>query len=379
MNQKKSASTIKIISGGIGDYPIKLELIAKRLMVSIYQQNLLGKGSHIPCWIFVTQGMSALKQKEFVLVLRLKKGESDKTFPKPPLQLFLFLYKAVLQKKRFNIGDVTRLGEKGLLGFKGMGYTFELVNSRELQLPQRYLSCILLSTEETMAAQASGFTRVLARLGYEMNRFPVNPWNDLERGSLPMQAVLKSSEFRDLQAIALKHSSVNLVGGDKVVLVMASSVHALVVDFMKQQASHSRLGFITQLLPYHEGVLVWLPDKDEIAMNIHPDAEGVLIAGNFLVMSRGEQVGARMMEDGFNMQFDDESWLAFRTAITRKQNFSVKPSSGDMEFSLIWNTAADPEKISGVNIQSGLADDNTGADSEGGNWLSKMKKMFGRR
>jgi hypothetical protein len=378
MNQKRTASTVKILSGGIGDYPIKLELITKRLIVSVYQQNLLGKGSHIPCWIFVTEGMAAYKQKEFVLVLRLKKGESGKTFPKPPLQLFMFLYKAVAQKKRFHIGDVTRLGEKGLMGFKGLGYTFELLDTRGLKLPERYLSCILLTTEETMAAQASGFTRVLARLGYEMNRYPVNPWNDLERSSLRMQTVLKQSEFRDLNAVSVKHSSVNLVGGDRVVLILAPTAQGMVVEFIKQQAAQPRLGFITQLLPYHEGTLVWLPDKDLIEMNMQPDAEGKLIAGSFLVMTRGEQTGASMMEEGFNMQFDPQSWQAFCNAIARKQNLTLAAQGGEMEFSLVWNTTADPEKMPGVNIQGGLAGEESAGKIGGGTWLSTVKKLFKR-
>lgn len=379
MNQKKSAGTIKILSGGIGDYPIKLELIPRRLTVSIYQHNLLGIGSHIPCWIFITGGMSALKQKEFVLILRLKKGENGKTFPKPPLQLFLFLFKSVLQKKRFNVGDVTRLGEKGLLGFKGLGYTFELLAPRDVPLPQHYLTCILLSTEETLAAQASGFTRVLTRLGYGASRFPALPWNDLERASLPMQAVLKSSEFRELNAISLRHSSVNLVGGDKVVLILAAAIHGLLEPFIKQHGNQRRLGFITQLLPYHDGALVWLPDKDIIEMNMDPDADGEMIAGSFLIMARGEQNGARMLEDGFTMQFDDESWLLFCNAISRRQNLSLRPAGSDMEFNVVWNMAGNPEENAGVNIQSGLAEQGDAHNPASGGWLSKINKLWGRR
>ncbi|MGD8559655.1 MAG: hypothetical protein PVF34_06460 [Gammaproteobacteria bacterium] len=380
MNQKRTASTVKIISGGIGDYPMKLELIPKRLVVSIYQQRLMGKGSLIPCWIFVTQGMAAQKQKEFVLVLRLQKGDNGKTFPKAPLQLFIFLYKAVLQKKRFNVGDVTRLGEKGFMGFKGVGYTFELVNAADLNLPEHYLTCILLSTDETMAAQASGLTRVLARLGYEINWFPIHPWNELERNSLRMQTVLKESQFRDLNAISVKRSSVNLVGGDRVVLVLAVGVHAQVTDFIKSNAAQPRMGFITQLLPYHEGALVWLPDKDLTEMNLQPDAEGQLIAGSFLIMSRAEHNGATMLEEGFHAQFDEESWQAFGHAILRKQNLTIPANGGDMDFSLVWNTTADPEKMPGVNIQSGLGEESAAdSNAQNGKFLHKIKRLFGRR
>lgn len=378
MSEKRQTSSIKILSGAIGDYPIQLELVPKRLVVSVYQQDLMGKGSHIPCWVFITQGMSALKQKEFVLVLRLAQNEDGKTFPKAPLQLFMFLFKAVLQKKRFHIGDVTRLGEKGLMGFWGLGYTHELLNDRQLKLPKHYLSCMLLNKEELMAAQLFGLTRVLTRMGYEINRFPVSPWNDRERKGVPMQGVIRNSEFKDIKTLSLKQCSVNLVGGDKVVLLLVPAMHSAIANFVKQQAAASQLAFTTQLLSYHEGALVWLPEKDLIEMNLHPDANGDLIAGSFITFSRAEQSGAKMMEDGFHMQLDQEGWQAVQNAILRKQNISIDTTDGDMAFSLVWNTSANPETMSGLNVTGGADEGGEVVSSSGSGWLGKLKSVFKR-
>jgi hypothetical protein len=378
MNQKPQPSAIKILGGGIGNYPIKLELIPKRLIVNVYQQDLPGKGSQIPCWIFVTQGMAALKQHEIVLVLRFAQGEDGRKFPKTPLPLFLFLFKAVMQKKRFVTGDVIRFGERGLLGFAGMGLTFGNLNVRSNQLPQHYLSCMLLMREELVAAQTFGLTRVLSRMGFEANRFPFNPWNDTERRSLPMQALLQSSQVKGIKSLPLKQSSVNLVGGDKVVLLLSVAMHGVITSFIKEQGNVSQLGFITQLLPYHEGALVWLPEKDSIEMNVHPDSEGAIIAGSFVILTRGETSGAAMLEDGFNVQFDQESWMALRNAIARKQNVAITPSSGDMEFNLVWNTMSNPETDSGLNLAALGAHDVTEESTAGSNWLGKFKRLIKR-
>jgi hypothetical protein len=378
MNQKAQTSSIKILGGGIGHYPIKLELIPKRLIVSVYQLDLPGKGSQIPCWIFVTQGMVALKQREFVLVLRFAKDDDGKKFPKTPLPLFMFLYKAILQKMRFVTGDVIRFGEKGLLGFAGMGFTFGNISANAIELPQHYLSCVLLTKEELMAAQAFGLTRVLSRMGFEASRFPFNPWNDTERPGLPMQAVIKNTQFKNIKALSLKHSSVNLVDGDKVVLSLAAAMHGAVNGFIKEQGNLSQLGFITRLLPYHEGALVWLPEKDSIEMNVHPDSEGEIIAGSFVLFSRGETTGARILEDGFNAQFDDEAWLALRNAIARRQNLTIAPSGGDMEFSLVWNTMSNPETESGLNLESSADQDETETAAVGAGWLKKLKRWIKR-
>ena len=378
MSEKRQTSSIKILSGAIGDYPIQLELVPKRLVVSVYQQDLMGKGSRIPCWIFITQGMSTLKQKEFVLVLRLAQNEDGKTFPKAPLQLFMFLFKAVLQKKRFHIGDVTRLGEKGLMGFWGLGYTHELLNDRQLKLPKHYLTCMLLNKEELMAAQLFGLTRVLARMGYEINRFPVSPWNDRERKGVPMQGVIRNSEFKDIKTLPLKQCSVNLVGGDKVVLLLVPAMHSAIANFVKQQAAASQLAFTTQLLSYHEGALVWLPEKDLIEMNLHPDANGDLIAGSFITFARAEQSGAKMMEDGFHLQLDQEGWQAVQNAILRKQNISIAAANGDMTFSLVWNTTANPEIMSGLNVTGGADEGGEVVGGSGAGWLGKLKSVFKR-
>jgi len=379
MSEKQQSSSVKILRGAIGDYPLQLELVPKRLVVSVYQQELIGRGSHIPCWIFVTQGMSALKQKEFVLVLRLTKDDTGKAFPKAPLQLFMFLFKAVLQKKRFHIGDVTRLGDKGFMGFWGMGYTHELVNDRQLNLPKHHLTCLLLNKEELMAAQAFGLTRVLARMGYEMNRFPVSPWNDLERKGVPLQGVIRNSEFKGIKIMPLKQCSVNLVGGDKVVLVLTPGMQGVIASFIKENAAASHIGFTTQLLPFHDGVLVWLTEKDLIEMNLHPDANGELIAGSFVTFVRAEQSGAKMLEDGFVVQLDQQGWQDFVNAIIRKQNISIHAVNGDMDFSVVWNTAANPETTSGLDAVNAIHEyEGNEAQGSGAGLMGKLKKLFRR-
>jgi len=377
MNQKSQPSPIKILGGGIGNYPIKLELVPKRLVVNVFQQDLPGKGSQIPCWIFVTQGMTALKQNELALVLRFTKHEDGRKFPKTPLPLFLFLFKAVLQKKRFVTGDVIRFGEKGLLGFAGMGFTFGTIQARQIQLPQNYLSCMLLTREELVAAQTLGLTRVLARMGFEANRFPFNPWNDTERRSLPMQLVVQNSEFKG-KALPLKSSSANLIGGDRVLLLLAVAMHGAITGYIKEVGSGGKLKFVTQLLPYHEGALVWLPEKDSIEMNVHPDSEGNIIAGSFVTLCRGETSGAAMLEDGFNVQFDQESWMALRNAIARKQNVAITPASGDMEFNLVWNTMSNPEINSGLKLASLDTLDAAENSAKGSGWMGRLKGLIKR-
>jgi hypothetical protein len=380
-NSKKTPQTraANILSGGIGNYPIRLELVPKRLVVSITQIELLGRGSHIPCWIFVTEGMLAFKQKEFVLALRIDNAEERKKFPKAPIQLFMHLFKSVAQKKRFHIGDVTPLGEKGLMGYMGIGYTHELINGEGLKLPKASLTCMLLTKEELLAARTVGLTRVLARMGYEQNRFPANAWNETTRTGTAMQAVMQGTEFKKIKCLPLSHCSINLINGDKVSLILSPVIHAIAVGYLKLHGANNKIGFTTQLLPYHEGALVWLPVKDVVEMNLHPDSNGELIAGSFLILSRGDQAGASMLEDGFMVNLDNDAWIAFQNAIVRKQNINIAPTGNDMAFEVVWNTAANTDAVSGLGAAAGGLGGNAGDIHDGERSLmGKIKGIFKR-
>ena len=161
-------------------------------------------------------------------------------------------------------------------------------------------------------------------------------------------------------------------------MIVAAAMHGAIVNFIKQQDNNVRFGFITQLLPYHEGALVWLPEKDSIEMNVHPDLEGNVIAGSYVALAQGEQSGAVMVEDGFQVELDNESWLALRNAIARKQNISITPSRGDMEFSLVWNTMTNPEIDSGLNLAAtaGQGVKENYAESDG--WMERLKRLIKR-
>lgn len=375
-DSKPQTRAINILSGGIGNYPIKLELVPKRLVVCIYQQELLGRGSRIPCWIFITQGMQAFKQKEFVLAIRIDDPEDYKKFPKAPVQLFMHLFKAVAQKKRFHIGGVTPLGAKGLMGFAGLGYTHEIINARELQLPPNHLTCVFLTKEELLAARSVGLTRVLARMGFEQNRFPINPWNEVKRSGLPMNAVTKDSEFKGIPILNLDHCSVNLVHGETVTLVLAPTAQAQLGKFLKNNSNPRQFGIITQLFPYHEGALAWLPMKDQLEMNVHPDSDGELIAGGFALFRHDEHCGASLLEDGFSIRLDNEGWTSFRNALASKQNTQIAASGADMPFQIVWNLSRNPDTNSGLGqLLTGAGD----FEAPKNGLAEKIKSLFKRK
>jgi len=373
-------NTIKILKGAIGRFPLTLELVQTKLAVTVHHHHLLGTGSHIPCWTYVSHGLSKLKQKELVFTLKLNDIDTAPTFSRSPLKIFLLLYHHALKGQRVDIGDITSLGENGLFGFSGIGYTVGLLKANELPLPASYLSCVLLSKEEHFVAQALGLSRVIARLGYEKNRFPLLPWNDRQHRGVAFQNVLKTSMVRNLKPLRLKHCTVNLIAGDKVVLVLSPLLQRALVDYFNAKNATSPVCLLTQFEVYHEGCLVWLPGRDSIEMNTLPGASGELIAGSFIILAPGkEQTGATMLEDGFLMEFTSEAWTVFKNAIAKRVDESISASHGGMDFSISWQTgdAVDQFGFIGRGVEHDANPDSDDASNDDG-FISRIARIFKR-
>ncbi|NOZ52429.1 MAG: hypothetical protein GXP08_04695 [Gammaproteobacteria bacterium] len=377
-------NTIKILRGSVGHFPLTLALLQNKLTVTIYYHTLLGTGRHIPCWTYITQGMKALKQKEFVFTLKLKTTDDEKKFSTLPLQLFMFLYQNASQNKRVDIGDTTSLSKKGLFGFSGLGYTFGLINSSELSLPVSCLSCVLLTKEELLVAQTLGLSRIIARMGYEKNRFPLLPWNDRQRSSFAFQRVLMGSAVSKLKSLPLKNCTVSLVAGDKVVLVLSTLLQRAMTDYVEAKGGRKSISepvcLLTQIAVYHQGCLVWHPDKDSIAINTLPDGTGELIAGSFLILAPDkEKTSASMLEDGFLMEFNDASWPVFKNAVIEGLDVNIAASDGGMDFCLRWQAVASAGIFNFTDI--GLDENQKSSDDDKASevgLLSRVMNIFKR-
>jgi hypothetical protein len=345
-------NVIKIISGSKGKYPIKLGIIPNKLAVTIHLHYVTIAGKSVHCWSYVSDGLISLKQKELVFTLCGEEDQDTSRFPTQPLQFFLLVYKYASQSKQFHAGDITKLGEKGLFGFAAMGYVFPLVSIPNAPFTRPTLSCILLTKEELLAAQAYGLTRVVAQMGYAQNRYPCLPCNDRQRKSLALQSLLHKSALKNIPRGMVKHASVFMADGDQVVLNLPPAVRPQLVAVLKKQHGNGAVSLLLQLSEKHEGCLVWLPDKDATEMNIKPNAAGDSIAGCFLILAPGQpHNSASIAEDGFSMQFTAEAWQQFTNAILGTQNLQIPGEAGGMNFSLVWGdySAGNPALQDGGN------------------------------
>ncbi len=68
--------------------PVVCELIEGELSVKVFCHDLpVGNGS-IPCWTYVTAGLSKMSQPELVMTVERDPNEAPKQFPEDPLNMF---------------------------------------------------------------------------------------------------------------------------------------------------------------------------------------------------------------------------------------------------------------------------------------------------
>ncbi|MGD8939074.1 MAG: hypothetical protein PVJ72_06825 [Gammaproteobacteria bacterium] len=329
-------NVIKIISGSRGQYPIKLGIIPGKLAVSVYLHYVTVGGKSVPCWSYVSDGFISLKQKELVFTLQSQEGEETAKFPMQPLQLFLLLYKHATQKS-INIGDVIKLGEKGLFGFPALGCTFPQVEIPNAPFPRPTFATILLTKDEFLTAHSYGLTRVISRLGFEQKRYPCMPANARGRKSINWQPLIQNSQLKNIPRTPLKQASVYMFGGDQVVLNLPAAARTALANGLKKHPANKSLCLLLQLQPQHEGCLVWFPESNTTEMHMKVNASGESIAGSFILLEPGSASdGAAIVEDGFAMQFAPPSWQEFVEATAAGQFLQIHGSNGGMDFILTW-------------------------------------------
>lgn len=335
MSQPASSNVIKIISGSRGKFPIKLGLIPDQLAVTIYRHDEQSVSGAIPCWSYLTEGLTRLQQKEILLTLRINPEEDINKFPAPPLQIFVLIYKLATQQKTIDIGDILKFGTKGLFKYPGAGFTFPLNNPTGLPIKRPTLSCILLTVEEFTVAQACGFTRVQSRLGYEQDHYPCLAWNHRERQSLHLRVMLQQTVLKSVERLPLKHSACYMEGGETVVLNIPSVLRTLLGKSMVKTPIKP-LCLLTSLLPGHDGCLAWLPHKDVSQIVNADNSTGEFIGGSFLLLTPGQASdGAMMLEDGFSAALTDESWRLMLTALKNGSNVLINGKGGNMNIALV--------------------------------------------
>jgi hypothetical protein len=190
-----------------GAWPKVVKLGNSSFTVSIHNHVVTSPPNQLPCWTYISNGLSEVQQPEVVFTLLQRKNENVEAFPEAPLEWIRTVHLLASGGLKLQPGQMIDLVfDKGMAfhkinkvmlvqdtkrwqnmnRFGGLVLANPLSNTT-LGLPQDTLprltyNTVALTHEEAVVARQFGVTRVIGHVGISVRWFPYPPWIDRDRG-----------------------------------------------------------------------------------------------------------------------------------------------------------------------------------------------------
>lgn len=320
-------------------YPATVELIADGLSVTIHEHSLPSPEGPVPCWTFISAGLSGLHQKEVILTLRRRRGEPPASISRDIGAFYRSLYELAERGRFVDVGGFTYFGgEEVVLGHQGVLYA-EPWGLEDLRPPPRALAAQLLKVDEIPLARQAGAARVLARLGHSSGVFPWPPWNDRKRGSVAQKrerTVLAGLGRHSVPGIRVYQQE------ERVVLRCPTRDAESLGALLGRVREYAAVALLPGYDERSEGCHVWDPGRARTEV-IAEAGFPFRVHGVFLLLVLGaDENGVTPLEDGFSLALTYESWTAFQSAAVARRPFSCDGGEDSLAFGLAWVPAERP-------------------------------------
>jgi hypothetical protein len=314
--------------------PVRVEILPGKLAARIHRHEIESQHGLIPCWSYVSEGLTGQQQTEVVFTLRRDPDEPSDGCPEEPLQLLAAIYQVTQTGQRVTSGSFTEFGAEGFFGHHVLYVRAQSLTG--VGLPASCLAALLVTADELRAVREFGTTRVLARLGQASSHYPFPPWADPRRRGLSLERTLEASVLSKLPR-ASAHDVYVGVTDNQITVAALRSEQASWKERLAEVPEHAPLALLTALDPAANGCLVWVPGQKGPEAIIPPGSDGSRVCGCFVVFV-GEQAGSggKILEDGFAMELTTASWQAIRQALVDGKELSIPATGGGMSFALTW-------------------------------------------
>jgi len=317
--------------------PADVEIIAGKLSARVVLHEIDSGQGAIPCWSYVTDGLTGQQQAELVFTLRRDPGEPSGGFPPDPLQLFATVYQLAEQGQRVTAGSFTQFGDKNFFGHHLLYASAQPLAG--VTLPPACLAALLVTADELRAVREFGSARVLARMGQASSHYPFPPWADRRRRGLSLARTFEASLLSKVPRASAQGVRVGVEDNQIIVSALRSEQPSW-QERLAQVPANVPFALLTALDPTANGCLVWVPGQKEPEAITPPGSDGSRVCGCFLVFLSDQPVnGGKILEDGFAMELTREAWQAIRRAFVDGQELSISATGGGMSFALTWRDA----------------------------------------
>jgi hypothetical protein len=340
---------------------VDVELVTGTLSARVWAHTFRLGAELIPCWTYVTAGLLALGQKEFVFTLRRLPGETE--HPPDPLTFFAQVHNLAAKGQLVDVGGFTCFRSPvGFLGrgdLVGLAYTTtEALPGVQLPPAEQALLAILLTAEEAAVVPAIGSYRILSLLGRANRYYPCPPWSERQRPSVLSATDLEGSLLGKMSTVSLRGATARtflhslapasrpgedrlgtLSGRDILFRLPADQLPRLREAFANAP-DEGAVAFLLDPDPEANVRLVWQPGQTEPQTITPAASDGSCLTGGFLALVFGPslQDSGRIVEDGFAVMLSTASWGRVKEALLTGKGVRVSAVEPDtMDFVLEWS------------------------------------------
>lgn len=319
----------------------RIIVIPGQLAVTIHSHEVQSQAGAVPCWTYVTEGLSKHRQAEMVFTLVRRSGDAG--FPQEPLQFFQTIDHVARAGNFVTAGGFTQFGARKFLG-RNVAY----IPAQPLpgvEIPPFAIGAILVTDEEVTALQELGVTRLMSRLGKLARYYPCPPWSDPQRPGLEF-----SKQPTALAQVArMRPPGCHVYQtGERVVLALAKGTGDQAASCLATLPAKAAVALLTELDERADGCLVWEPGQTEREAISPPGSTGQRICGCFLMLVSGQaEEKVTILEDGFAALLTTASWQALLNALRKEQGLLITTPVGGLPLSIQWYSHAYENPIDG--------------------------------
>lgn len=320
--------------GTEGAAPVRIEIVAGKLAARIYRHDIESQHGLIPCWSYVTEGLTGVQQTEVVFTLRSDPEDPSDGVPGEPLRLLATIHQVTQTGQRVTSGSFTEFGDGGFFGHHVLYVRAQALTG--VRLPASCLAALLVTADELRGVREFGSMRVLARLGQASSHYPFPPWADRRRRGLSLERTLETSVLSKIPR-ASAHDVYVGVNDHQITVAALRSEQPSWKERLAAVPEHVPLALLTAFDPAANGCLVWVPGQKGPEAILPPGSDGSRVCGCFVVfLAEQAENNGKILEDGVAMELTREAWQAIRQALLDGKELSIPGTGGGMSFALTW-------------------------------------------
>jgi hypothetical protein len=314
-------------------YPQRIPLVPEELDVYIHRHELPVQSERLPCWTYVTEGLSGAGQAEISMTVLRAGGEEP---PRDPLRFFESVHALARQGKIVQAGHVSRFaGDEGPFG-RQIAYIRQLPLAG-IELPVGALMAISVTAEELEAVLAFGILRVMARLGRQATYYPCPPWIDRARTGLSFARTASETLLSRVPRLFCPGMRVMQIG-KRLNLRLSPAVRPFLTTHLASLAEDAPIAFLADLDPAADGLFVWQPGQSTAEAIAPAGSRGERVCCCFIVFAPIEGGGGGgTREDGATCLVTVEEWRALRRVLCEGGTTDVHVADGNLPLEISWD------------------------------------------